>query len=96
MDTDNHIKLGIFTKDITGQKFHHLTVIGYAGKNKHGQTMWKCLCDCGNECVVVKSELTGKRGTKTCGCSHFKQNGMVRSPEYMTYWHIQVRSLCES
>ncbi len=84
MDTDNHIKLGRFTKDITGQQFGHLAVLGYEGKNNHGQTMWRCLCDCGKEAVVVKGELTGKRGTKTCGCSHWK-HGMVGTAEYKTW-----------
>lgn len=54
-------------KDITGQKFNMLTAIEPISKNKCGQTMWKCICDCGNESIVVISSL--KNGsTKSCGC----------------------------
>ncbi len=30
---------------------------GYAGKNKHNQQMWLCLCEGGNETVVRHSNL---------------------------------------
>jgi len=52
--------------DLTGQKFGRLTVIEKASiKNK--QILWKCLCDCGNEKIVLGNSL--KKGlTKSCGC----------------------------
>lgn len=57
-------------KDITGQKFGRLLVLGVdhvAGK----VTYWKCKCDCGNETVVDGASL--RRGhTKSCGCAHKK------------------------
>lgn len=52
-------------KDITGQKFGKLTVIGL-DHIKHG-AYWKCKCDCGNETVVNGTRL--RRGDiRSCGC----------------------------
>lgn len=53
-------------KDITGQKFNHLTVVSYAGQS-NGRTMWNCLCDCGNT-VVVDSNSLKSGNTTACGC----------------------------
>lgn len=53
--------------DLTESKFGRLSVIRRAPNNKHGQTMWECLCDCGESSVVLGASLT--RGvTKSCGC----------------------------
>lgn len=56
--------------EMTGQRFGHLTVIERNGTNKYGKATWKCICDCGNECVVNGRNLrSGVR--KTCGCKSF-------------------------
>lgn len=56
-------------KDLTGQRFGRLTVIGRAGKANDGHIRWKCRCDCGNECEVIGKDL--RRGhTQSCGCLH--------------------------
>ena len=39
--------------DITGQRFGRLTAIERVGHNNNGHSLWKCLCDCGNEKVVM-------------------------------------------
>lgn len=52
-------------KDITGNKYHYLTVLNQAGRNKFGQILWDCRCDCGNIITVVGTNL--KRGDwKSC------------------------------
>lgn len=53
-------------KDLTGQKFGRLTVVGRA-PNKGKQTMWLCRCTCGNETVVAGYTLTHGL-TQSCGC----------------------------
>lgn len=64
-------------KNLTGQRFGKLTVIGRAEKDKvYGgikRTTWKCKCDCGNEVEVITSNLTGGIST-SCGCgkTHLK------------------------
>lgn len=53
-------------KDITGMKYGKLLVLEYAC-SKAGSTYWKCLCECGNETTVQRSNLlTGS--TISCGC----------------------------
>jgi hypothetical protein len=54
-------------KDLTNQKFERLTVKYECGRNKHGQVLWYCECDCGGNTVVVTSYLTSGK-TKSCGC----------------------------
>lgn len=53
-------------KDLTGLKFGMLTVVSFAGVDKHYQAKWNCLCECGNKKVVSATNLRGK--TKSCGC----------------------------
>lgn len=58
-------------KDLTGQKFGRLTVL-YENttdprKEKFKYTIWRCMCECGNECDVIGVNLT-KGATKSCGC----------------------------
>lgn len=53
--------------DLTTKKFGHLTVIELIGKTKRGQSIWKCLCDCGNHKDVRGYHLIGKK-IRSCGC----------------------------
>lgn len=54
-------------RDLTGQKFGRLTVVGQAPNDKNNKVVWRCVCDCGKETTVIGSRLyTGK--TKSCGC----------------------------
>ena len=58
--------MGTF-KDLTGQTFHELTVLGQAGRDKHGKILWKCKCSCGNEYITLGRHLTNGH-CKSCGC----------------------------
>lgn len=63
--------MGAF-KDLTGQKFNKLTVLGPGRRNSNGQVQWKCKCDCGNIVLVTTTYL--KNGhTKSCGCFNKEQ-----------------------
>lgn len=53
---------------VLGQKFGRLLILGLAGKDKSGHTLLKCVCDCGNEVVVSRSNLT-TGATTSCGCA---------------------------
>ena len=56
-------------RDLTGQVFGHLTVLGVWSRNRSGQPLRRCRCVCGKEIEVVLKSLT--RGeTKSCGCSN--------------------------
>lgn len=49
-------------KDMTGQRFGRLVVLGRAEQSK-----WRCRCDCGNEVAILGGNLQ-KGFTKSCGC----------------------------
>lgn len=55
------------TIDLTGQRFGRLTAEKYVRKNKHGQSLWLCKCDCGDETIVSINHLRSKQ-IKSCGC----------------------------
>lgn len=53
-------------KDITGKKFHNLTVIKISDKTIR-KAIWECKCSCGNITHVVGNAL--RRGEiRSCGC----------------------------
>lgn len=54
-------------KNIAGERFGKLVVIEYTGKIESQSSVWKCICDCGNETFAQAHQL--KRGfKKSCGC----------------------------
>ena len=53
--------------DLTGKEFGRLTVIEKRGSDKHGNAMWLCKCECGNE-VIVRSSNLRNGNTVSCGC----------------------------
>lgn len=70
------MKLNKKMSDITGQKFNRLVAIEPHSKNKWGNVVWKCKCECGNEHLAAEGKL--KQGkVKSCGCLakelHIKQ-----------------------
>ena len=60
-------------RDLTGMRFGYLTVTKRAedyiepSSGRH-RAKWLCNCDCGNETIVLDSNLTKKNGIKSCGC----------------------------
>lgn len=56
-------------RDITGVRFNRLVVISRVNNDKHGNSRWKCLCDCGNTIEVLASCLR-KLECQSCGCYH--------------------------
>lgn len=53
--------------DLTDMKFGKLLVVKRAKNNKDGRAMWHCICDCGNERVVMGKSLRNGH-TQSCGC----------------------------
>lgn len=52
--------------DLTGKRFGRLLVLGEPQIGTRG-TVWKCLCDCGNICYKVSSDMV-HGNTSSCGC----------------------------
>ena len=53
--------------DLTGHKYNRLTVVGAVRKDRGGQTVWLCRCDCGNSTEVQGGHLCDGQ-IKSCGC----------------------------
>lgn len=54
-------------RDLKGQTFGHLTVIGLAGSDKRHNAVWRCECVCRKTTEVPAYRLTLNR-TQSCGC----------------------------
>lgn len=62
-------------RNLVNQKFGRLLVIENTGRyNKNGNVYWKCKCDCGNDYVMISSNLVPDSNV-SCGCvySEFKK-----------------------
>lgn len=93
-------------KDLTGQRFSRLNVIGYAGSRRtpsgQPQAQWWCRCDCGTVKRIRGVAL--KTGfTRSCGCYKSEVTGRRRrshadsnSPEYRTWANMHQRCRCKS
>lgn len=86
--------------DLTGLKFSKLTVVKYAGQNKHKHNIWLCLCECGKETIGSTGDI--RRGHKqSCGCffnSIIKRGANKKAPgesachqAYLQYKHKSIR-----
>ena len=89
--------------DLTGQKPYMLTAIEDTGKrDKSGNAIWKCECECGRVCFVSASAF--QRGdTKSCGClrvERFKEiitkHGRSRTPSYKDWLLMMDRCYNEN
>ena len=66
-------------KDRTGERYGRLIAVGLVGKNKSGQYLWKCQCDCGNKTIVTGSHLTSGH-TRSCGCLSADRHEEMKIP----------------
>lgn len=69
-------------RDITGQRFGKLTALAPTEKRSGGSVVWKCVCDCGNECLhAAKALTTGK--ARSCGCLKAENSSLKNSLHYV-------------
>lgn len=58
-------------EDLTGKRFGRLVVIrrdkDHYQPSGHHRPMWLCRCDCGNEKIILQTNLK-RRTTRSCGC----------------------------
>ena len=92
MSNNKIIELSGHCKNLTGCRFGRLVVLFPVGKDKRGAILWKCQCNCGQECVV-RSDCLLCGETRSCGClqkeirvTSSRTHGMCHSPEYHA-WH---------
>lgn len=81
--------------DITGNRYGRLLVKECV--QKEGKRKYKCLCDCGNEVVVLANQLKSGN-TKSCGCYKIENaiekatiHGKSKTPLYMIWNGMKSR-----
>lgn len=70
-------------EDLTGKKFGRLTVIKRVQNSKNQKSRWLCKCDCGNEVVVERSNLSINK-TKTISCGCWKKEKITKHNKHKT------------
>lgn len=87
-------------KNLTGLKVGRLTVIRLNCINKHRQTVWECICDCGNKTNVRGYHLLQNR-VNSCGCLRndvlaemLRTHGMTDTSPYRSWSGMLSR--CEN
>ena len=81
---------------LAGERFGQLKVIKRI-RNRTGHSEWLCRCDCGNEKVILGTNL--RRGaTRSCGClrseigrKRFTTHGLRKHPLYRTWGNMKSR-----
>lgn len=88
------------TIDLTGRKFDRWEVIRKSDVRIDNRVAWICKCDCGEEKVVISTNLT--RGlTKSCGCIRIEKqikhghNTKERVSSEYNSWH-SMKQRCEN
>jgi hypothetical protein len=54
-------------KNLIGTRFNRLLVKDFAGTDNRSNSLWKCICDCGEEKIVSSWHLRSNL-VKSCGC----------------------------
>lgn len=86
--------------DLTGQKFTRLTVISLSETSHIQADYWNCVCDCGNELILLTRQLI-KGNVKSCGClvkdsivavgKNNKKHGLRNTRQYYIWRGLKVR-----
>ena len=79
--------------DLVDQKFGRLLVETFVGKDRHNNSLFNCLCDCGNEKIVLGYQLNNNK-TKSCGCLNkdiITSHGLSNTPLHKTWRQIRQR-----
>lgn len=100
MDSDVMPKFLGRGKDISGQRFGRLVAVEPIEERKNRRIVWRCVCDCGNECFIRCDHLENGK-TKSCGC-WFREQTSKRSKIHGKYgtsiyqvWHDMLQR-CEN
>lgn len=55
--------------ELTGHRIGSIIVLGPAGVNTNGRTLWKCRCDCGHEYITTSGVLRTAKNCKRCAAA---------------------------
>lgn len=85
--------------DLTGRRFGRLKVISRHHREKGGQYLWECICDCGEK-VIKRGNGLQSGNTKSCGCyraeiagARFRTHSSSSIPEYRVWLAMRRRCI---
>lgn len=70
-------------ESIQGKRFGRLIAVSESDQRQGRKIKWLCRCDCGNECLVRRSDLVSGN-TKSCGCLAGEVRGKASITHGMT------------
>ncbi len=73
-------------RDLTGERFGRLTVIQRVENDRHRGSMYLVKCDCGNEKIVRRANLTSGN-TLSCGCLQKEKLSLTTLKKKRNYKH---------
>lgn len=87
----NLLKMIKQIKNISNQKWNHLTAIKFIKRDKYSHQIWLWECDCGNQKEIVKNNVI--YGTaKACGCKeNLGKHNLYKHPLYSVWHDIKKR-----
>src|SRR5258708_3123326 len=53
--------------DLKGKRFGKLLVNARVGSDNYGQSLWACICQCGQQ-ITVRGRSLSNGDTSSCGC----------------------------
>lgn len=62
--------------DLTGKKFHKLTVLSFSHFGNRRKAYWNCICECGN-LTISRGDGLKSGHAKSCGCQKLESASMV-------------------
>lgn len=78
--------------DLIGKKFGRLTVIEkLPNRDKFGNVLWKCICDCDGKIVIANTGALTTGHTKSCGCY-----SVDAARERFTKWTSEEKELLDN
>lgn len=99
MANHDFITISKSAKDLTGQRFGRLSVLGPIDRDKFSNIIWLCLCDCGKYSHSIRGSLISG-SSESCGClqselvsSRFTTHGLTSHPLYFVWKDILKRCL---
>lgn len=58
----------MIVNNLLDKRFGKLLVISESGRDRWGQVLWLCKCDCGIEKIVTGGNLRNRGDKQSCGC----------------------------
>jgi hypothetical protein len=80
--------------DLTGKSFGKWIVLRkHENRTKHGEVLWECKCECGNNANVKAGNLRGNT-SKSCGCAqHEYTHNMTGTKTFKSWESMKQRCL---